>query len=149
MGAIASGGVRVLNHDVVQAMRIPEAVIDQVAGREMAELERRERVYRRGRPPLDLRGRVAVLVDDGLATGSTMRAAAQAVRLAGAAQVIIAVPVSPTSTCEELGEVADRIECLATPAPFYGVGQFYEDFRQTTDAEVLELLGRRQLSPAA
>ena len=142
MGAIASGGVRVLNDSVVQGLRIPESVIDAVAARERAEMERREREYRGGRPAPDVRGRTVILVDDGLATGATMRAAAQALRQQGPARVVIAVPVSAPESCEEFREQVDEIVCTRTPQPFYGVGMWYEDFSQTTDAEVRDLLAR-------
>ena len=140
MGAIASGGVRVMNEDVVRAYHIPRQAIDAVAREEEGELERREREYRQGRPPLDLVDRTVILVDDGLATGSTMRAAVEAVRLHRPARVIVAVPVGARSTCEELSDVADETICARTPAPFFAVGQWYEDFSQTTDDEVRMLL---------
>lgn len=142
MGAIASGGVRVLNDGVVQPLRIPPAVIDAVAAREQAEMERREREYRGGRPAPDVRGRTVILVDDGLATGATMRAAAGALRLLGPARLVIGVPVSAGESCAELGGQVDEIVCTRTPAPFYGVGMWYDDFSQTSDAEVRELLAR-------
>lgn len=142
MGAIASGGVRVLNESVVGPLRIPESIIDSVAAREQAELERREREYRDGRPAPDVSGRTVILVDDGLATGATMRAAAEALRLQGPARVVVAVPVSAAESCEEFREQVDEIVCTITPSPFYGVGMWYEDFSQTTDAEVRALLAR-------
>ena len=142
MGAIASGGVRVLNEDVVLPLRIPPAVIDAVAAREQTEMERREREYRGDRPPPDVRGRTVILVDDGLATGATMRAAAGALRLMGPARVVIGVPVSAEESCEEFRDQVDDIVCTLTPAPFYGVGMWYDDFSQTSDAEVRELLAR-------
>jgi predicted phosphoribosyltransferase len=141
MGAIAPGGVRVLNDEVVSWYRIPESTIDQVAREELAELERREHAYRQGRPPLVLRDRVVVLIDDGLATGSTMRAAVQAVRAQNPARVIVAVPVGAPDTCRELAAVADEVVCVRTPAFFSAVGQWYQDFSQTTDEEVKLLLG--------
>lgn len=144
MGAIASGGVRVLNEGVVQSLGIPPSIIDQVAAREQAELERREREYRAGRPAPDVRGRTVILVDDGLATGATMRAAVQALRLRGPARVVVAVPVSAEESREEFRQRVDEIVCSRTPSPFYGVGMWYEDFSQTTDAEVHELLARAQ-----
>ncbi len=140
MGAIASGGVRVLNDDVVAWYGIPPAVIDAVASEERKELERRERVYRSDRPPIDLRGRIVLLVDDGLATGSTMKAAVQAVRTHGPAKVVVAVPVGASDTGRELADVADEIVCARTPARFAAVGQWYRDFSQTSDDEVRELL---------
>jgi putative phosphoribosyl transferase len=143
MGAIASGGVRVLNEDVIQAYRIPEQAIDAVARNEEEELKRREREYREGRPPLDLAAKTVILVDDGLATGSTMRAAVEAVRLHRPARVIVAVPVGAPSTCEEFADIADETICARTPAPFFAVGQWYQDFSQTSDDEVRTLLQER------
>lgn len=142
MGAIASGGVRLLNHEVVDALGIPGALIDQVARRESAELERRERLYRGNRPPVSLTNKTVILIDDGLATGSTMRAAATAIRRQEPAQIIVAVPVGAPSTCEEMRDVADDVVCLRTPDPFVAVGLWYRDFSETSDAEVRELLGR-------
>jgi predicted phosphoribosyltransferase len=141
LGAIATGGMRVVNEDIVRLLGIPEAVVDRVASQELQELERRESLYRGGRPALDVRGR-CVLVDDGLATGATMRAAVQALRLRQPARVVVAVPVAPRSTCEELRQVADVVVCAATPEPFRSVGQWYEEFDQTTDEEVRQLLAR-------
>ena len=140
MGAIASGGVRVLNDDVVRWYGIPEGAIDAVARNEQAELERREREYRRDRPPRDLRELTVILVDDGLATGSTMRAAVEAVRLHKPARVVVAVPVAAAETCREFRALADEIVCAKTPEPFSAVGQWYVDFSQTTDDEVRALL---------
>jgi putative phosphoribosyl transferase len=140
MGAIASGGVRVLNDDVVRWYGIPESAIDAVARSEQAELERREREYRRERPPRDLEERTVILVDDGLATGSTMRAAVEAVRLHKPARVVVAVPVAASETCREFQGLADEIVCAKTPEPFSAVGQWYVDFSQTTDGEVRALL---------
>lgn len=142
MGAIASGGVRVLNDHVVRTLGISEEEIDRVAVQEQRELERRERAYRKGRPPPELRDRTVILIDDGLATGSTMRAAIDAVRQQGAREVIVAVPVAAVSTCEEFRREVDDIVCAQTPEPFYAVGLWYEDFSQTTDEEVYELLER-------
>ena len=140
MGAIASGGVRVLNAEVVQWYRIPENIINGVAEREHVELARREREYRSGRPPLDLRDRSVVLVDDGLATGSTMKAAVEAVRAHAPRRVIVAVPVGAPDTCDAFAEVADEVVCARTPQPFSAVGLWYQDFSQTTDLEVSQLL---------
>jgi len=142
MGAIASGGVRVLSDDVVRWYNIPDGVIDAITRRELAELERREREYRQGRPLTDLHGRVVILVDDGLATGSTMRAAVQAVRAHNPARVIVAVPVSAPESCEQLAAIADEVICARTPEPFSAVGLWYRDFSQTGDEEVRELLQR-------
>lgn len=140
MGAIASGGVRVLNDDVVGWYGVPPPVIDEVAREEQAELERRERAYRDGRPPLDLRARVVVLVDDGLATGSTMKAAVRAVRAHAPSKVIVAVPVGAPDTCREFAAEADDVVCARTPEPFSAVSLWYRNFSQTTDAEVRDLL---------
>jgi predicted phosphoribosyltransferase len=140
MGAIASGGVRVLNDRVVGAFRPSDKVIQSVEAEERRELERREREYRGGRPPLDVRGKTVILVDDGLATGSTMRAAVAALRRLGPARIVVAVPVGAAETCEEFTEEADEAICAQEPTPFYGVGMWYEDFSQTTDEEVRELL---------
>jgi predicted phosphoribosyltransferase len=142
MGAIATGGVRVVNRSVVEYLRIPGEVIDAVAAEEQRELERRERAYRDDRPAPDVSGRAVILVDDGLATGSTMRAAAAALRRQRPARVIVAIPVSSPETCEELRAEVDDVVCAATPRPFQGVGQWYEDFSQTADEEVRELLAR-------
>jgi predicted phosphoribosyltransferase len=146
MGAIATGEVRVLNEDVVQYLRIPEQVIDAVAREEQQELKRRERAYRGDRPKLDVRGRTVILVDDGLATGSTMRAAAMALREQQPARIIVAVPVSSPSSCNEFKALVDDCICVVTPEPFYAVGLWYEDFRQTTDEEVRRLLAQAEAS---
>lgn len=140
MGAIASGGVRVLNDDVVAWYRIPESVIDAVAREEQAELERREREYRDGRTPVELRDRIVLLIDDGLATGSTMRAAVQAVRAHAPSRIVVAVPVGSPDTCREFADIADEIVCARAPEHFSAVGEWYRDFSQTSDAEVRELL---------
>jgi putative phosphoribosyl transferase len=142
MGAVASGGLRVLNEDVVSSVRIDPDTIDAVARAELRELERREALYRHGRPALQLAGRIVVLVDDGLATGSSMRVAIQAVQREKPARTIVAVPVAAEETCAELSRAVDEMICLYTPEPFYAVGLWYADFRQTTDEEVIELLGR-------
>jgi putative phosphoribosyl transferase len=142
MGAVATGGVRVLNNQVVRALGIPDDVIDAVANWELKELERRERLYRGDRPPPDVRGKTVILVDDGLATGSTMLAAVQALRKLGPARIVVAVPVASPDTCELLKEYADDTVCSVTPEPFYAVGLWYRDFSQTSDEEVRELLER-------
>lgn len=142
MGAIATGGVRVLNHQVVSGFQIPAHVIERVASMEQAELERRERAYRGARPAPEVQGRTVILIDDGLATGSTMRAAVTALRQQEPERVIVAVPVGAVQTCEELRSLADEVVCAATPEPFFGVGQWYDDFSQTTDEEVHALLRR-------
>jgi predicted phosphoribosyltransferase len=140
MGAIASGGVRVLNDEVVQWYDIPAAAIDAVAAEEQRELERREQAYREGRPPAPVAGRIVILVDDGLATGSTMRAGVKAIRQLNPARVVVAVPVGAPDTCRELTQEADEVLCARMPRPFSAVGQWYVDFEQTTDEEVRELL---------
>lgn len=140
MGAIASGGVRVLNEDVVAWYRVPPEVIDEVARQEQAELKRRELAYRGSKPPASLEDRVVLLVDDGLATGSTMKAAVQAVRAQRPSQIVVAVPVGAPETCRELAVIADDIVCAHAPSGFSAVGQWYLDFSQTTDEEVRELL---------
>jgi putative phosphoribosyl transferase len=142
MGAIATGGVRVLNDRVVQMLQVPNKWIDRVAQEELAELERRERDYRGDRPPPEIRGKTVIIVDDGLATGSTMRAATAALRQQGPARIVVAVPVAADETCDEFRAEVDEVICAITPEPFHAVGLWYEDFSQTTDAEVRELLAR-------
>jgi predicted phosphoribosyltransferase len=142
MGAIASGDVRVLNEDVVHGYAVPPAAIETVARAERQELERRERTYRDGRPPVRIEERTVILVDDGLATGSTMRAAVLAVRRLRPARVVVAVPVGARETCQALREVADDVVCAVTPEPFTAVGLWYIDFEQTTDEEVRHILSR-------
>jgi len=139
-GAIASGGVRVLNEEVVRAIPHAEEAIEAVTARETAELERREQTYRQGRPAPELRDRTVILVDDGLATGATMRAAVKALRERGTARIVVAVPVGPADTCHELQQLTDETICLTMPAFFQAVGQYYEDFSQTSDDDVRELL---------
>jgi putative phosphoribosyl transferase len=146
MGAIASGGVRVLNDEVVRMLRIPPKVIDEAARRELAELRRREQEYRDDRPPVDVAGKTVLLVDDGLATGSTMLAAAEALRRMGPARLVVAVPVGAPETCERFQPVVDDVVCAVTPEPFHAVGLWYEDFSQTSDDEVRELLARAAAS---
>jgi predicted phosphoribosyltransferase len=140
MGAIATGGVRVLNDEVVRLLQIPEDVIVSVAETQWRELERRERSYRDDRPLPEVRGRTVILIDDGLATGSTMRAAVAALRQQRPARLVVAVPVAAPATAEDLSEEVDELVCVETPEPFYAVGSWYEDFTQTTDAEVHALL---------
>jgi putative phosphoribosyl transferase len=142
IGAIATGGVRVLNDDVVDYLGISDDVIDSIAAKELRELERRERAYRGDRREPNVRGKTVVLVDDGLATGSTMRAAASALRQQAPARIVVAVPVSAPQTCDEYRMGVDEIICAATPERFYGVGRWYRDFSQTSDDEVRELLKR-------
>ncbi len=140
LGAIASGGVRVLNDDVLHALEITPEQVDRATERELPELERRERQYRAGRPPLNVQGRIVILVDDGLATGSSMRAAAAALHLLGPARIVVAVPVAAAATCERLRAEVDEVICLATPERFFAVGQWYHEFDQTSDEEVRNLL---------
>jgi putative phosphoribosyl transferase len=149
MGAVASGGLRVLNDDLVRSLHIPTYVIDAVAAWEQQELEQRERVYRGDQPEPDVRGRSIILVDDGLATGSTMLAAVQALRQKQPARIIMAVPTAPPETCHEMRSQADDVVCAITPEPFYSVGLWYADFSQTTDEEVRELLARSTSGVAA
>lgn len=140
MGAIASGGVRVLNNEVVQAWHISPDVIEAVTAYERRELARREQMYRDDRPAPEVRGKTVILVDDGLATGSTMRAAAQALRNQDPAKIVAAVPVAAQSTCESLHDVVDEVVCELTPPDFYAVGLWYADFSPTSDDEVRTLL---------
>jgi predicted phosphoribosyltransferase len=140
MGAIASGGVRVMNEDVIMLYRPSSAGIEAVTRAELTELNRREQAYRDGRQPVPVEGRIVVLVDDGLATGSTMRAAVLAIRRLRPARVIVAVPVGARETCEALRDVADEVVCALVPEPFSAVGLWYIDFSQTTDDEVRQLL---------
>ena len=140
MGAIASGGARVLDSEVVRAYGVSEEELRRVTAAERRELARREIAYRGDRPPLDLKGRTVILVDDGLATGSSMRAALAALEPLSPARVVVAVPVAPRSTVSALGDAADEIVCLRMPEPFLAVGMFYEDFGQTSDEEVRDFL---------
>lgn len=140
MGAIASGGQLVLTPEVINMFGIDRDTIDAATRRELLEIERREKLYRSNQPALQLQDRVVILVDDGLATGSTMRVAVQAVLKDRPARVIVAVPVAAADTCRKLGAEADEIVCLSTPEPFYAVGLWYQDFEQTTDTEVIQLL---------
>lgn len=148
MGAIASGGARVLNQDIVEDLNITPAAIEQTVARESDELRRREMAYRGDRAPLDLAGRTVVLVDDGLATGATMRVAVVAARAAGASYVIVAVPVAAQDTCLELRQMADEVVCAMTPEPFYAVGAWYHEFPPTSDDEVRRLLALSSAPPA-
>jgi len=140
MGAIATGGVRVVNDEVVRRLGVPEAMIDEVAAEELKELKRRERSYRADRSAPNVKDRTVILVDDGLATGSTMRAAVAALRLLHPAWIVVAVPVGAADTCATLAEEADEVVCVSMPEPFYAVGSWYEDFGQTSDDEVRALL---------
>ncbi len=140
MGAIASGGVRVLNDGVVRRMNISQEAIERVVDRERAKLEEREEIYRGARPGLDLQDKTVLLVDDGLATGATMRAAVSALREHQPRRIVVGVPTAPPDTCAEFEEIVDEIVCLTIPRPFFGVGGAYVDFSQTTNQEVRELL---------
>ncbi len=149
MGAIAGGGWSVLHRDVLNSLGITMAVVEQVTRRESAELVRRERLYRAGRPPPDLRGRTVILVDDGLATGASMQVALQAARAGKPARLVVAVPVAPPDTCRSLRALADDIVCLQSPEAFHAVGLWYERFDQTSDDEVIDLLARADRARAA
>jgi putative phosphoribosyl transferase len=140
MGAIASGGVRVLNQAVIDSLAIPPEVVEAAADKEGVALARREQAYRADRPALDVAGRTVVVVDDGIATGSTMRAAVAALRTQQAARIVVAVPVGARETCNELAREADELVCPNTPAGFHAVGHYYDDFSQTTDDEIRDLL---------
>jgi putative phosphoribosyl transferase len=142
MGAIGEGGARILNHEVLDALRITDGELEAVAAREQRELDRRAQRLRAGRARVPLTGHTAILVDDGLATGSTARAAIHVARAQGARRVVVATPVAPRSTVVELSEVADAVVCVATPEPFRAIGQWYVDFRPTSDDQVVALLDR-------
>jgi len=146
LGAIATGGVLVLNEDLVLHLNIPSHVIEDIAARERSELERREQAYRDGRQPPETRGRTVILVDDGLATGATMRAAVTALRQSQPKRIIVAVPVAAPESCQELRREADEVICAITPESFHGVGEWYEDFSQTSDEEVRALLAQASRS---
>ena len=148
MGAIASGGVQVLNDDVVSQLPDAKQWVAHVANEERKELERRELFYRDTRSRPDIRGKTVILIDDGLATGATMRAAARALKQQGVAHLVVAVPVASPETCDEFRGEVDHIVCAFTPASFAGVGQFYEDFSQTSDDEVRELLAQADMQPS-
>jgi predicted phosphoribosyltransferase len=148
MGAIASGGIRVLNEDVVHALAIPDQVIDRVAATEERELERREGDYRDDRPPVEVQGRTVILVDDGLATGSSMRVAVLALKRKRPAQIVVAVPVAAPTTCAAFEPEVDQVICAVTSEAFHSVGQWYEDFTQTSDEMVRDLLRRSASLPA-
>jgi len=141
-GALASGGVRVLNRDLIKELNLSKEEIDRIVEAVRTELERRERVYRGARAPLKVEGRVALLIDDGIATGSSMRAAIKALRQLKPSQLVVAIPVAPLHTCERMRSEVDEIVCVYTPENFYAIGQFYEDFSQITDQEVTQLLDR-------
>ena len=144
LGAIASGGVQVINEEVLRSIRIPQSQIQEIAAKETEELKRRERVYRQNRGPLVVEGKTIILVDDGLATGATMRAAVAALAKLGPRKIVIAVPVASVEACEEFRKAVDEIVCGITPTRFNAVGAWYEDFSQTTDQEVIQLLREAQ-----
>ena len=148
MGAIASGGLRVINDDVIAAARISPAMLESTTRAEQRELERREHAYRNGRRAVPLKDQVVILIDDGLATGSTMRAAVEAVRRLEPSRVVVAVPVGAPETCHDLAQMADDVICVETPVPFSAVGLWYDDFSQTTDDEVRALLDAAARAPA-
>jgi len=139
-GAIASGGVRVLNEDVVRSIGLSESRLDEIAAREQAVLERREELYRGHSSPVELAGKQVIVVDDGLATGATMRTAVAALKRLGPARIIVAVPTAPVETCNMLSKEADEVVCAMTPSPFFSIGEWYEEFTQVSDDEVVALL---------
>lgn len=143
MGAIASDGVRVLNFDLISSMGIASKTIDEVAERELRELQRRDRAYRGDRPDPDLSGKTVIVVDDGVATGASLRAAIAVLQLEHPREIVVAVPVAPAETYESLKKEVDRVVCLATPAPFYSISVWYENFAQTTDQTVQTLLNQQ------
>lgn len=147
LGALAGKNIRVLNYDIIDLLNIDETIIDTIVAREQTELERRNRLYRQGKPPPAIEGKTIIIIDDGLATGATMRVAISSLRQAGAAWIIAAVPVGAVSPCGKIEEEADELICLHTPEPFYGVGQWYNDFSQTSDDEVLALLNNAATNP--
>lgn len=149
MGAIASGGVRVLNAEIAWRLRIPREVVDAVAAHEQRELERRERAYRDDLPAPEVRGRTVILVDDGIATGSTMTAAITALRQMQAGRIVVATPTIARETRDRMRAAADEVVAVIVPEEFYGVGQWYDDFSQTTDEEVREILAQARNRPAA
>lgn len=140
MGAIATGGIEVLSHEIIRDLGIPREHVEQVAVRERRELERRDTLYRGNRDPAVVRDRTVILVDDGLATGATMEAAIAALRHQAPARIVVAVPVGPRDTCQRLRRMADEVVCVSMPEPFEGVGLWYEHFTQTSDDEVVRLL---------
>lgn len=149
IGAIASGSARVLNKDIIQYLNISDEAIDAIAQRELQELERRERAYRGNRPPLNVENRTIILIDDGLATGASMRAAVAGLRAQNPAHIVVAVPTAAPETCEALEPEVDQMICATTPEPFYGVSRWYEDFSQTTDEEVKTLLAEAMYQESA
>jgi putative phosphoribosyl transferase len=149
MGAIASGGVRVMNEGVVDRLAISDASIEEAVGKEREKLQKREEIYRGARPETELGGKTVILTDDGLATGATMRAAVSALREHNPEKIVVAVPAGPPETCAEFEEMVDESICLTTPRPFFGVGGAYRDFSQTTNEQVRDLLERADEAIAA
>jgi putative phosphoribosyl transferase len=143
MGAIASGGIRILNEDVVWGLGVPDQVIDSVAAKEEQELERREQTYRRDRPRLDVRDKTIILVDDGIATGATLRSAIAALRTQRPQRIVVAVGVAPAETCRALEAEVDEVVCLLQPDPFWAVGVWYDEFGAVSDQEVCQLLAQK------
>jgi len=141
-GAVATGGVRVLDEELIESVGISKQEIEEITRKARAELERRERVFRGDRPPLDLQGKIAILIDDGIATGASMRAAIRALRQHKPARVVVAIPVAPLSTCHHLRPEVDELVCIHMPESFYAIGQFYADFSQVPDEEVTRLIHR-------
>jgi predicted phosphoribosyltransferase len=144
MGALASGGVRVINQDLVRELNVPASEVERITQREQRELERRERLFRGNRPFPDVSGKTVLLIDDGLATGATMQVAVAALRQKGAQRVVVGVPVASPDTCDAFRDITDDIVCVFTPEPFYAVGFWYDDFGQMSDDEVHDLLDRGQ-----
>ncbi|MDQ3186595.1 MAG: phosphoribosyltransferase [Pseudomonadota bacterium] len=147
LGALAAENIHVLNQEIIDLLHLDQIVIDTVISRERAELERRNRLYRQGKPPPNTDGKTIIIIDDGLATGATMRVAIASLREAGAARIIAAVPVGAVSTCKKIEQEADELVCLRKLEPFYGVGQWYSDFSQTSDEDVLTLLNKAAVNP--
>lgn len=148
MGAIALNGAFHINKEIALGLNIPQQLLNQVIAKERTELARRNKLYRQGRPIPDIRGKTVIIIDDGLATGATMRAAVELMRQMHAAKIVVAAPVGAKETCRVLAAVADEIACLRMPEPFYGVGQWYMDFSQTSDEEVQKLLEQKTESAA-
>lgn len=142
IGAVASGGIQVIHHDMVAELGIPAAYVEPLAARKMAEVAQRDELFHGGRPPVALQGRVAIVVDDGLATGATMEAAVKALHQAGPARVVVAVPVASAEAVHTLRPLVDQLVCLKVPEPFFAIGIWYDDFEQTSDAQVIDLLRR-------
>jgi putative phosphoribosyl transferase len=149
IGAVVSGGQRLLDEPTLRFLEVPQAYVEQETRRQLAEIERRLDLYRQGRPPVDVDGKTVILVDDGIATGYTIRAALVGLRSQNARRLVVAVPVAPPSTCADLRRLADEVVCLQTPEPFMAVGAWYEDFEQNTDAEVIQLLHPAEREPTA